>query len=103
MIGTIAIYRCVVYIIDIYFLAEGIYNMSRATAKVFMTGRSQAVRIPKGFRFDTEEVYIEQHGRKVVLTPKPKSWNGYFTDSKRFSDDFPDRIEDTPAEERERL
>ncbi|MDH3672496.1 MAG: antitoxin [Gammaproteobacteria bacterium] len=77
--------------------------MSRATAKVFVTGRSQAVRIPKAFRFDAEEVYIERHGKKVVLTPKPKSWDRYFADSKRFSDDFPDRIEDAPAEERKRL
>lgn len=77
--------------------------MGRTTAKVFVTGRSQAVRIPKEFRFDTDEVYIDQHGEQVILTPKPKSWDMYFSEGKRFSDDFPDEIEDTPPQEREAL
>lgn len=41
-----------------------------ATAKVFTTGRSQAVRLPKAFRFDTAEVTIEKVGNAVVLRPK---------------------------------
>lgn len=41
-----------------------------ATAKVFTTGRSQAVRPPKAFRFDTDEVTIERVGDAVVLRPK---------------------------------
>ena len=41
-----------------------------ATAKVFTTGRSQAVRLPKAFRFDTDEVTIERVGDAVVLRPK---------------------------------
>ena len=77
--------------------------MGRATAKVFLTGRSQAVRIPKKFRFDCDEVYLEQDGDRLILTPKPKSWDRYFSEGKRFSEDFPDRIEDKPPEERERL
>lgn len=40
------------------------------TAKVFTTGRSQAVRLPKAFRFDTAEVTIERHGEAVILRPK---------------------------------
>ncbi|MGQ0709746.1 MAG: antitoxin [Rhodoferax sp.] len=39
------------------------------TAKVFTTGRSQAVRLPKEFRFDTDEVSIEKVGNAVVLRP----------------------------------
>ncbi len=39
------------------------------TAKVFTTGRSQAVRLPKAFRFDTDEVTIERVGNAVVLRP----------------------------------
>ena len=39
-------------------------------AKVFTTGRSQAVRLPKAFRFDTDEVTIEKVGNAVVLRPK---------------------------------
>ena len=40
------------------------------TAKVFTTGRSQAVRLPKAYRFDTNEVTIEKVGNAVVLRPK---------------------------------
>lgn len=41
-----------------------------STAKVFTTGRSQAVRLPKEFRFTTQEVYIERKGNAVILRPK---------------------------------
>ena len=47
-------------------------------AKVFMSGRSQAVRLPKAFRFDTKEVTIERVGDAVVLRPKgahPAAWS----------------------------
>lgn len=39
------------------------------TAKVFMSGRSQAVRIPKKYRFDTSEVQIQKKGNKIILSP----------------------------------
>jgi len=39
-------------------------------AKVFKTGRSQAVRLPKAFRFDTAEVTIERQGNAVILRPR---------------------------------
>jgi antitoxin VapB len=77
--------------------------MGRAIAKVFVTGRSQAIRIPKEFRFECEEVYIERHGDQVILTPKPKLWEEYFVTSKRFTEDFPDHVEDELPEEREAL
>jgi len=75
--------------------------MGRAVAKVFVSGRSQAVRIPKEFRFACGEVYIERRGGRVILVPKPKSWAWYFERGASFSDDFPERIEDAPPEERE--
>ncbi len=75
--------------------------MEKATAKVFVTGRSQAVRIPKQYRFSTDEVYIEQEGERIILSPKPKSWSQYFVSAQRFSEDFPDTIEDIPPEERD--
>jgi antitoxin VapB len=77
--------------------------MKRTTAKVFVSGRSQAVRLPKAFRFDTDEVYIERRGEQLILTPKPKSWDDFFAKSRRLSTDFPDDIEDIAAEERETL
>lgn len=42
-----------------------------SVAKVFTTGRSQAVRLPKAFRFDTAEVTIERQGDAVIMRPKP--------------------------------
>jgi antitoxin VapB len=48
-------------------------------------------------------VYIERHGDQVILTPKPKLWEEYFATSKRFTEDFPDHIEDGLPEERETL
>lgn len=44
-----------------------------AIAKVFTTGRSQAVRLPKAYRFDTAEVFVERQGDAVVLRPKPNN------------------------------
>ena len=41
-----------------------------AIAKIFMNGRSQAVRLPKEFRFDTDEVTVERQGDSLILRPK---------------------------------
>lgn len=48
------------------------------TAKVFMSGRSQAVRLPKAFRFNTEQVFItKQTDGKIILSDKPITENGW--------------------------
>lgn len=44
------------------------------TAKVFWSGRSQAVRLPKAFRFETEEVRVRRHGASVILEPVAQTW-----------------------------
>ena len=51
-----------------------------AIAKLFRNGRSQAVRLPKEFRFEGEEVSIRREGDSVILEPvKPRSWpRGYW-------------------------
>ena len=82
----------------------GIYHvMKRETAKVFKTGRSQAVRIPKQFRFVTDEVLIERDGDRIVLTPRPRSWKEYFATAPRLPADFPKRLRDRPPEKVEPL
>jgi len=50
------------------------------TAKLFMNGRSQAVRLPVNFRFDCEEVYIRKDPETgdVVISKKPGSWDTFF-------------------------
>lgn len=44
-------------------------------AKVFWSGRSQAVRLPKEFRFETDEVRIRKHGNAVILEPIATDWS----------------------------
>lgn len=44
------------------------------TAKVFWSGRSQAVRLPRAFRVEGREVRIRRRGRTIVLEPVPDSW-----------------------------
>jgi antitoxin VapB len=44
------------------------------TAKVFWSGRSQAVRLPRDFRFDAAEVRIRRHGAAVILEPIANDW-----------------------------
>lgn len=46
-----------------------------STAKIFWSGRSQAVRLPKEFRFDTDEVRIRRQGSAVILEPVAKDWD----------------------------
>jgi len=70
--------------------------MKRQTTKVFRSGRRQAVRIPKAYRFDCDEVFIEREGDRVILTSRPASFKEYFARSSRFTEDFPDCIEDKP-------
>ena len=52
----------------------------RHKAKLFMNGRSQAVRLPAVFRFDSKEVYIRKDSvtGDVILSHKPGTWNDFF-------------------------
>lgn len=54
--------------------------MSNAVAKVFMNGRSQAIRLPKAFRVDASEVYVRKaENGTLVIEPKPQvSWAEFF-------------------------
>ena len=58
------------------------------TAKLFKNGRSQAVRLPKEFRFDGTQVFIKKVGNTVVLIPEQDSWQTLFESLEQFSDDF---------------
>ena len=58
------------------------------TAKIFQNGQSQAVRLPKEFRFDDTEVFIKKSGNVVHLIPRTDSWNSLFDSLKKFSRDF---------------
>jgi len=58
------------------------------TAKVFATGRSQAVRLPKEFRFKEGEVGINKIGDLVVLFPRKKGWDVLAKALDAFTEDF---------------
>ena len=58
------------------------------TAKIFQNGKSQAVRLPKEFRFDDTEVFIKKSGHVVFLIPRDESWEILFSTLKKFSNDF---------------
>ena len=78
----------------------------RTVARVFMNGRSQAVRLPKEFRFDTDRVLVRREGRHVVLSPMFKDWDDYLENGARFTDDFFEAMEELrdthlPLEDRE--
>ncbi|MCY4420245.1 MAG: AbrB/MazE/SpoVT family DNA-binding domain-containing protein [Gammaproteobacteria bacterium] len=59
--------------------------MKPDTAKVFMSGPSQAVRLPKRFRFPSgcSEVTVRRFGRHLVLGPRFESWEAYWSGSTR--------------------
>lgn len=71
------------------------------TAKLFMNGRSQAVRLPKEYRFDGDEVYIKKVGGAVILIPYQTPWNTLLDSLKLFSADFLEDREQPPIEARE--
>ncbi len=77
--------------------------MTTFTAKLFMNGRSQAVRLPKNFRFDGDEVLIRKEGDTIILSPKPQSWESFFKSTPLPTEDFMDNRIDLPTEEREDL
>ena len=80
--------------------ARRILTMPR-TARVFMTNRSQAVRLPKEYRFSTDEVFIRKEGQDVILSPRPRDWRPYLESAPVASDAFMDGVEDLPVQERE--
>ena len=70
-------------------------------AKVFWSGRSQAVRLPKEFRFEGEEVRIRRHGSAVILEPISDDWDWLDALVGKLDKDFVDAVREQPkAQER---
>jgi len=72
-------------------------------AKVFQNGRSQAIRLPKECRVDTDEVYIEKVGDTLILKPKRKAkWDSFFDSLEDIdTSDFMNDVKKHPIQERE--
>jgi len=60
------------------------------TAKLFRNGQSQAVRLPKEFRFEGDEVFIKKSGSAVVLIPLVNSWDSLTGSLDKFTKDYMD-------------
>jgi antitoxin VapB len=58
------------------------------TARLFINGRSQAVRLPKEYQFRGESVYVQKVGEAVILVPFDKEWEVFMHGLNSFSDDF---------------
>jgi antitoxin VapB len=71
------------------------------TAKIFMNNRSQAVRLPKEFQFNTPEVFIRRQGDDVILSARPMDWSAYLTSGPVASREFMDEVDELPVQERE--
>lgn len=73
------------------------------TVKVFMSGNSQAVRLPKEYRFDVDTLTIQKIGESVVLTPTmpiTNAWDNFQQALDEFDQNFIDNLADRKAENR---
>lgn len=66
-------------------------------ASIFMNGRSQAVRLPKEFRFEGTHVYVRKEGDRVILSPVDERWERFLAAYGSIPD-FPDREQGPPQE-----
>jgi antitoxin VapB len=70
-------------------------------AKIFQNGQSQAIRLPKAYRFDGSQVFVKRIGNAVVLIPEQHSWQTLFDSLDQFSADFMDEREQPALQQRE--
>jgi antitoxin VapB len=66
------------------------------TAKVFWSGRSQAVRLPKHFRVEGREVRIARRGHAIVLEPVPETWSWLDAVVESLDEDFVQAVKEQP-------
>ena len=70
------------------------------TAKIFQNGKSQAIRLPKEYRFRGTKVYIKRRGNAVVLIPEQASWQTLVESLDQFSEDFLSDRQQPPTQDR---
>jgi antitoxin VapB len=75
------------------------------TAKLFLNGRSQAVRLPSDFRFEGSEVFIRQDPTTgdVILSRRPETWESFFELAKGVPEGFMSDRGDRPPQKRKLL
>ena len=89
--------RGLIKLLEVAVIASSVYinsmylwlvELTMDTAKLFKTGRSQAVRLPKAFRMPGNEVKIRREGNKVILEPLYTSWDALLKSLDEFPEDF---------------
>ncbi|UNU73367.1 type II toxin-antitoxin system VapB family antitoxin [Moraxella nasovis] len=73
------------------------------TARLFYSGNSQAIRLPKEFRFDGDKVQLKKHGNQLIITPIIDDW-GWLDDVSSFDDDMEQAVamlKDDPISKRD--
>ena len=73
------------------------------TAKLFMNGSSQAVRLPKEYRFQGTDVYIKKFENVIMLISKEDPWGPFVASLGHFSDDFMDERNQPKEQVRENI
>lgn len=73
------------------------------TAKIFQNGKSQAIRLPKEYRFRGTQVYVKRVGNAVVLIPEHDSWQTLLDSLALFFDDFMDERQQPAPQVRDDL
>lgn len=80
-----------------------VLSLVMKTAKVFWSGNSQAVRIPKEFQLADDEVEIRRKGDSLILSPRKRSWAPLVESLDKFTEDFmADRRRQPPTQKRRR-
>jgi antitoxin VapB len=74
------------------------------SSKVFTSGNSQAIRLPKEYQVDDKELYIKKIGSTIILFPKNNPWEAFERSLSEFTDDFmADGRNQPPVQERDGL
>lgn len=77
--------------------------MKITEAKLFKNGQSQAVRLPKNYRFEGKSVYIKHFGKGVLLLPQKNPWSLLEESLEEFSSDFMNSRDQGMFEDREQI
>jgi antitoxin VapB len=72
-----------------------------STARVFKSGNSRAVRLPKEFQLEGAGVYVKKEGRGLLLTPIDDPWAALVGGLGKFSEDLPEERVQPPPELKE--
>lgn len=73
------------------------------TAKVFKSGNSQAIRLPKEYRLESDEIFLNRIGNVLIIIPKDDPWSIFSQGIKEIGNDYPNKIKNLKHSKREEL